>query len=84
MVPVEVAMSDTANWITFGKDQYYLNREMEEWCTHNVGPGKWISGRLKTWEGMGDTVWVMESMFGNTTFSFRDAKHLTHFLLRWA
>ena len=77
-------MTDTASWITFGKDRYHLNGEMEQWCKDNVGPGKWIGGTLKTWEGMEPNVWVIESMFGNTTFSFKDPKHLTHFLLRWA
>jgi hypothetical protein len=32
---------------------------------------------------MNGKIWVMHSMFGNTTFAFKDAKHLTMFLLRW-
>ena len=72
------------HFITFGKDQYHLNREMEEWCTRNVGPGKWVSGALKTWEGMEPNVWVMHSMFGNTTFAFKDPKYLTYFILKWS
>jgi len=70
--------------VTFGKDQYHLNREMETWCRDNFGPGKWINGHLKTWEGMEPNVWVMQSMFGHTTFTFKEPKHLTLFLLRWA
>jgi hypothetical protein len=57
---------------------------MEQWCKNNVGPGKWIGGKLKTWEGMEPNVWVMESMFGHTTFTFKDPRHLAHFLLRFA
>jgi len=77
-------MSEIENWITFDKDQYHLNREMELWCENNIGPGCWSFGKAKTWEGMGENLWTIDSMFGHTTFSFRDAKHLTYFLLRWA
>lgn len=77
-------MSDTASWITFGKDRYHLNREMEVWCKQHIGPGGWTYGTPSTWEGMGDKIWVIFSMFGNTTFAFKDSKHLSMFLLRWA
>jgi hypothetical protein len=74
----------TDHYITFSKEYYHLNGEMEQWCKNNVGPGKWIGGTLKTWEGMEPNVWVMESMFGNTTFTFKDPRHLTYFLLRFS
>jgi hypothetical protein len=48
-----------------------------------VGEGKWIGGRINTWEGMEPNIWAIESMFGNTTFMFKDPKNLTLFLLRW-
>jgi hypothetical protein len=72
------------NFYTFGKDQYHLNGEMERWCRENIGDGGWSYANPETWEGMGDKIWVMSSMFGNTKFSFKDPKDLTMFLLRWA
>ena len=72
------------SFITFGKDRYHEHGRMEHWCHKNIGEGKWIGGKLKTWEGMGNNVWAIESMFGNTTFMFKDPKHLTMFLLRWS
>jgi hypothetical protein len=77
-------MTDTASWITFGKDCYHLNGEMEQWCRDNVGNGGWTYGSPATWEGMEGKIWTMHSMFGNTTFCFKEAKHLTMFILRWA
>ena len=77
-------MSNTASWITFGKDRYHQHLEMEKWCHDNVGHGGWTYATPETWEGMGDHVWAIESMFGNITFVFKDAKHLTLFILRWA
>lgn len=77
-------MTDTASWIVFGKDRYHLNGEMERWCKDNVGEGGWTYDTPKTWEGMDSKVWIMHSMFGNTTFAFKDSKDLTMFLLRWA
>ena len=84
MVCVEMAMSDTANWITFGKDRYHQHVEMEYWCEKNIGHGGWSYDTPKTWEGVDDKIWIMHSMFGNTTFAFKEPKHLTYFLLRWA
>lgn len=77
-------MSNTASWITFDKDRYHLNYEMESWCCEHVGPGGWTYNSPATWAGMGDKIWVMHSMFGRTTFAFKDPKHLTMFILRWA
>jgi hypothetical protein len=79
-----MVMNDTVSWITFGKDRYHQHLEMEEWCRTYVGEGKWIGGRIDTWEGMEPNIWAIESMFGNTTFMFKDPKNLTLFLLRWA
>jgi hypothetical protein len=62
--------------ITFGKDRYHLNRQMEDWCRINVGEGGWI----RSDEGL----WIIESMFGTTTFSFKDQKDLVWFILRWS
>ena len=70
-------------WITFGKEKDHLQREMEKWCQEKLGEGGWTYETPKTWEGMGDKVWVIHSMFGNTTFAFKNPKHFTLFILRW-
>jgi hypothetical protein len=77
-------MSNIENWITLGKEQYHLNGAMERWCAEYIGKGGWSFQTPKTWEGMEDKVWIMHSMFGNTTFTFKEPKHLSMFLLRWA
>lgn len=72
------------NEVTFGKDRYHLNDEMEKWCKQNVGPGGWTGASPKTWKGMGEKTWVIHSMFGNTTFCFKEEKHYNWFVLRWS
>ena len=74
---------EVTQYITFGKDKYHLHQEMEKWCREKLGPGGWTYETPKTWEGMGDKVWVIHSMFGNTTFAFKNPKHFTLFILRW-
>lgn len=69
--------------ITFGKDSYHLNGEMERWCRDTIGPGLWTYGDVQEWAGMGENVWAMHSMFGRTTFDFKEEKHYNWFLLRW-
>ena len=77
-------MSDAVSFITFGKHMYHLNIEMENWCREFIGAGKWLSGTPKTWKGLEMLDWTVDSMFGNTTFAFKDPKHLTIFTLRWS
>jgi len=72
------------NFITFNNTRFHLNSAMQEWCRENIGPGTWVGGRLKTWDDMEPNTWVIESVFGNTTFTFKDPEHLTLFLLVWA
>lgn len=72
------------NEITFGKDRYHLQREMESWCRKHIGEGGWTGATPKTWEGMGGKVWVIHCMFGETTFVFKEPKHLTLFSLYWS
>jgi hypothetical protein len=69
--------------ITFDNTRYHLNREMEQWCRDNIGEGKWI-GEIcpKDWTGMPD--WTIHSMFGNTTFAFKNEKQYNWFTLRWS
>jgi hypothetical protein len=72
------------SWITFGKDRYHQHIEMENWCSNHFGPGNWISEpNVKDWTGM-QVNWTIHSMFGNTTFAFKEPKNLTMFLLVWA
>jgi hypothetical protein len=72
------------NSITFNNTQFHLNDVMAEWCSEYVGPGRWGYDTPKTWDGMDSKVWVMHSMFGNTTFAFKNEKDYTWFLLRWS
>lgn len=71
------------NKITFGKDRYHQHPDMEAWCHKHIGKGGWTWGEPKTWEGLNDQVWVMYSMFGNTTFVFKEDRHYTMFILYW-
>lgn len=70
--------------ITFGKDRYYLNNDMESWCKQHIGHGGWTYASPKDWRGMDDRVWVMHSMFGNTTFAFKHDRDALAFTLKWA
>ena len=76
-------MSDTASWITFGKNRFHQHPEMDQWCRDNIGEGGWTYETPKTWEGMNGKIWVMHSMFGNTTFCFKEEKDFMWFKLRW-
>lgn len=71
------------NYITFDKERFHLNDEMQNWCSHKFGPGNWIGERtVKDWEGM-QVNWTIHSMFGHTTFSFKNPKDYHWFILRW-
>lgn len=71
------------NEITFGKRRYHEIGAMEYWCAEHIGKGGWTYDTPKTWKGLDNKVWVMYSMFGNTTFAFKEAKDFTFFVLRW-
>jgi hypothetical protein len=62
-------------FVTFGKDKYHLNREMEQWCEEHIGPGGWVR--------CNNDLWNVTSIFGDTTFSFKEKEHLTWFMLVW-
>lgn len=72
------------NAITFNNTRYHLNGAMEYWCAEHVGMGGWHYDTPKSWAGMGDKVWSMNSMFGNTTFAFKHERDYTWFVLRWS
>lgn len=65
--------------VKIDRDYYHLQAEMERWCTANIGSGMW--GDLKK---MPDCVWSISSMFGQTTFTFKENKQASMFLLRWS
>lgn len=71
------------NSVTFGKRRYHEHPDMEKWCHENIGKGGWTWETPKTWEGMNEQVWVVHSMFGNTTFAFKNQRDYTMFILRW-
>ena len=72
------------SWITFDKERYHQHRDMEQWCHDHIGLGGWTYSTPETWDGMEGKIWIMHSMFGRTTFVFKEAKHLTWFILRWS
>jgi hypothetical protein len=72
------------NTITFGKEKYHLHQRMENWCTSHFGPGNWIGAYSpESWEGM-QVNWTINSMFGNTTFCFKNEEDYTWFVMQWA
>ena len=78
-------MSETASWITFGKDRYHQQHEITAWCKEYVGHGGWTLESYKTWNWTTNgKVWAMYGMFGNITYAFKEPKHLTLFMLKWS
>jgi hypothetical protein len=70
-------------YITFGKDRYHEYLEMRCWCEQHFGLGKWIGESYpKDWTGLPN--WTIHSMFGNTTFAFKNKRDYAWFLLRWS
>jgi len=67
---------DTVNQITFDNTRFHLNRDMEDWCNKHIGKGGWLRED--------DDMWNINSIFGNTTFKFKNEKDYTWFVLRWA
>ena len=61
--------------VTFGKDRYHMLEEMQSWCRKYIGVGGYLQRE--------DSTWKIETMFGNSTFTFKQPKHLTLFVLKW-
>ena len=53
---------------------------MEQWCLDHVGKGGW----LYRFDQDDSDMWGIKSMFGNTTFMFKEPKDYTMFILRWS
>ncbi len=68
--------------VTFGNSSYHLQREMILWCEERFGRGTWVSHTPETWTGLPN--WTVHTIFGNTTFSFRDNRDATIFALKWS
>lgn len=66
--------------VRFGKDKYHLQGQMEEWCRQHLGNGGWAY-KLSD---VPDNFWCIQSMFGNTTFTFRNEQDATMFRLVWS
>ena len=66
--------------IEFNKRHYHLNSEMEQWCKEHIGAGGWVYSSPDAWH---EYQWAVSSMFGNTTFFFRNSVDATAFLLKW-
>lgn len=62
--------------IQFGKDRYSQANEMKSWCEANIGKGGWSH----TDEGL----WIIDQMFGNTFFYFKNSQDAVMFALRWS
>jgi hypothetical protein len=71
---------DLLNEITFNNTYFHLVGEMEIWCDDNIGKGGW----LYSFDRQDSDVWGVKSMFGNTTFMFKEEKDYNWFVLRWS
>jgi hypothetical protein len=71
------------NYLTFDKDRYHEVNDIQLWCEKHFGSGKWLYEPYpKDWSGLPN--WTVHSMFGRTTFAFKDPKHYTLFILNWS
>jgi hypothetical protein len=68
--------------VVFEKDRYHTIGTMERWCAENIGLGGWVYGDPDDWEE-GKRKWAITSIFGRTTFYFKDDEDATMFTLRW-
>lgn len=72
------------NEITFNNSYYHLQEEMIKWCQDHIGknPGgtNWVYASPNDWE---ERIWCVSSMFGNTSFYFKNPSDATAFSLRW-
>lgn len=62
--------------IDFDKTRYHERDTMISWCRANVGQGGYIPHENNKWE--------IGTIFGNSTFRFRNEQDLVFFKLKWA
>lgn len=70
-----MAETNLTHEVFVSKRQYHMLHEMSSWCVTNVGSGGYVCDKHHTWN--------METMFGNTTFRFKNGQDATAFALRW-
>lgn len=72
----------TSLFLTFDNTRFHQNTEMQAWCEKHFGKGQWLNEPCpKEWSGLPN--WTIHSMFGSTTFAFKNKKHYHWFLLKW-
>ena len=71
------------NQVTFDKDQYHLNGKMQQWCENHLGPPAYSIDNIRD-DGVLKNLWHYKSTFGRTTYSFKNEKDYTWFVLVWA
>ena len=67
--------------ITFGKDRYHQYPDMITWCETNIGQGGYKNYTLDRLPD--DHKWCIDQVFGNTTFTFEDARDYSKFVVKW-
>ena len=71
------------NQITFNNTRYHLNGKMQQWCENQLGPVAYSVDNIRD-DGDRKNLWTYKSIFGNTTYFFKNEKDYTMFLLRWS
>lgn len=61
--------------IVLGKDRYHQIGSMYTWCVENIGQGGYVNDS--------EFVWTVDTVFGTTTFTFKDSSDCSLFALRW-
>lgn len=72
------------NSITLNNTRYHQQNEMISWCEQHIGKGGWTWGIPEIWEGLDDWIWAICSLYGYTTFSFKNSQDFVLFTLRWS
>ena len=62
--------------VSVDKQKYHNLAEMQTWCRESIGSGGYVAHQ--EWDH-----WHLETMFGNSTFSFKCEQDAVLFALRW-
>lgn len=65
--------------VTYNSTRYHEHLLMEKWCYDNIGKGGWLCVDNL----VGDSLWSIYTMFGNTTLSFRLDSDYEKFIKEW-
>ena len=69
--------------VQFSNRHYHLQGDMIEWCEKHIGKNpenNWVYADPGDWD---NRIWCVSSMFGNTSFFFKNPVHATAFSLKW-